>query len=157
MPKPKPILSKEELLKIFDYKDGEIYRKPEKAGTIDGGGYVQTGIKGKYFKNHRLIFMMHFGYVPETIDHIDGNKLNNKIENLRPASKSENQYNKKFQSNNTSGVKGVTWRKDIKKWRAKITVDGKHINIGNFDNVELAEKEIKKVRLELHKCFSNNG
>jgi hypothetical protein len=157
MPNPNPVPSKELLLEMFDYKDGELYRKPEKAGTIDGGGYVQTGIKGVYYKNHRLIFMMHHGYVPEFIDHIDGNKLNNRIENLRPATKSENEYNKKLKRKTFSGIKGITWRRDSKKWRAKITVDGKEITIGNYVDIEDAKQAIQKARADLHKQFANNG
>lgn len=157
MTKPIEIPSKDVLLEMFDYKDGELYRKPEKAGTIDGSGYVQTGIKGKYFKNHRLIFMMHHGFVPEFVDHIDGNKLNNRIENLRPATRSENQYNKKLKKQTFSGVKGVTWRNDLKKWRVKITVDGKEITIGNYKSLELAKKVMEESRTRLHKQFANNG
>jgi hypothetical protein len=157
MTKPIQLPPQKMLLEMFDYVDGDLFWKPSKAGTIDGGGYIQTGIKGKYFKNHRLIFMMHHGYVPEFIDHIDGNRLNNRIENLRPATRSENQYNKKVKRETVSGVKGVTWRSDSNKWRAKITVDTKEIVIGNYKTKEEAKDAIEKARALLHKQFANNG
>ena len=152
------IPSKNELLEMFEYRDGDLYRKPSKSGTLDGGGYIQTGIKGKYYKNHRLIFMMHHGYCPDYVDHIDGNKLNNKIENLRAATHSENLYNRKFQSNNTSGVKGVSYENQYKKkWKAKISVDGKEISIGRFETLEEAKNAMKEMREKLHGLFSNHG
>ena len=159
MPKPRiKIPSKEKLNELFDYKNGELWRKPEKAGTLDGSGYVQTGIKGVYYKNHRLIFMMHHGYVPDYIDHIDGDKANNRIENLRAASHSENLNNRKYQKNNTSGVKGVSYEKQYKKkWKGKISVDGKEMSIGRFETLEEAKKAIKATREKLHGFFANHG
>jgi hypothetical protein len=148
--------SKEFLLSLFDYKDGDLYRKPEKSGTVDGGGYIQTGIKGRYYKNHRLIFMMHHGYCPEYIDHVNGNKLDNRIENLRAATHSENLYNRKLQSNNLSGVKGVSWDKSSKKWKARISVDGKDLLLGKFDSIEEARDTVNEARKK-HGEFANYG
>lgn len=157
MPKPIELPAQEQLLEMFDYKDGELYWKPFKAGTIDGGGYVQTGIKGKYYKNHRLIFLIHHGYVPDCVDHIDGNKINNRIENLRPATKSENQYNKRLLRKTSSGIKGIVWRKDTKCWRVRINVDGKNFTVGNYQDLESAKEAMQEARSRLHKQFANNG
>lgn len=153
----KEIPSQAELLDIFEYRDGDLYWKPTKAGTMDGNGYIQTGIKRKYYKNHRIIYMMHHGFVPEILDHIDGNRTNNRIENLRPASVSENQYNRKMNRKTMSKIKGVTWRSDTKKWRAKITVDKQEITIGNYMTLEDAEAAITQARQRLHKEFANKG
>lgn len=68
------------------------------------------------------------------IDHQDGNKLNNKLENLRYASSSENNMNRKISSRNTSNVKGVGWCKENNNWRARITINGKLIYLGSFEN-----------------------
>jgi len=147
-------LTKEFLDSFFEYRDGDLYWKPEKAGTIDGSGYWQTGIKGRYFKNHRLIFLMHHGYLPNVIDHIDGNKTNNKIENLREATRSQNNCNTKISSKNTSGIKGVSWVEKFKKWRARIYVEKKMYHLGYFEDFEDAVKASKKARQELHKNFA---
>lgn len=156
MTKPKDVPSKDFLCSIFDYKDGEIYRKPERSGTPDGGGYIQTGIRGRYYKNHRLIFMMHHGYCPEYVDHINGNKTDNRIENLRPATRNQNQYNRSFQSNNKTGIKGVSWDKSSKKWKARISVDGKDTLLGKFTKIEDAKNAVDEAR-KLHGDFANYG
>lgn len=151
-----PIPPKEELDEIFEYRDGELYwKKP--TGTLDGGGYMQTGIKGKYCKNHRIIFMMHHGYVPDFIDHIDGNPLNNRIENLRAVTESQNQYNRSFQRNNKTGIKGVSWDKSQKRWKARIGIDGKDILLGHFNNINDAENAVKEARIKYHGEFANFG
>ena len=101
--------------------------------------------------------MMHHGYVPDLIDHIDGNKTNNNIDNLRPATKSENQYNKKKSTDSISGIKGVTWRSETNKWRVRITVDKKDIDVGYAKTLIEAKKMILEARLKYHKEFSNEG
>lgn len=147
-------LTKEFVDELFEYRDGDLYWKPEKAGTIDGGGYWQTGIKGRYFKNHRLIFLMHHGYLPDVIDHVDGDKTNNKIENLRAATRSENNCNTKIPSNNTSGVKGVSWVTKFKKWRVRIYVKRTMYHLGYFNSFEEAVAVSQKARIEHHKEFA---
>lgn len=82
---------------------------------------------------------MHHGYLPDVIDHIDGDILNNKIENLRPATHTQNMRNTKLSSRNNSGVKGVNWDKKSNKWRVHISVDGKTKTFGRFKDMELAE------------------
>lgn len=157
MSKPKDAsLNKDALHEIFEYRDGVLYWKPKPAGTIDGNGYMQTGINGRYFKNHRIIFLMHHGYLPDLIDHIDGNKLNNKIENLREATESQNNYNKRLQKNNRSGVKGVHWVKRFKKWRVRIGFDGKDVHVGYFEKYEDAVSAATKTRSKLHKTFARS-
>jgi hypothetical protein len=150
-------LTKEILDQIFEYRDGDLYWKPVKAGTVDGSGYLQIGIKGKYYKNHRLIFLMHHGYLPELIDHADGDRQNNKIGNLREATRSQNNYNKKINKSNKSGVKGVSWRPEANKWRARIYVERKVIMLGMFDSIDDAKKAIEKARKIHHKDFAKNG
>lgn len=65
------------------------------------------------------------------LDHVDGNPLNNALDNLRPATASLNQFNKRVPANNTSGVKGVAWSPGKRVWRAQITVDGRRIYLGS--------------------------
>jgi hypothetical protein len=72
------------------------------------------------------------------IDHIDGNGINNKWNNLREVTRSQNCRNIKLASNNTSGFIGVRWNEENKKWRALIGIDRKSKHLGYFDNLEEA-------------------
>lgn len=132
---------------LFDYRDGELYRRKtsggRKAGSRAGGvnskGYRVMQINGKFYKAHRLIFLYHHDYVPEFLDHIDGDKSNNDILNLRGATNQENTWNsKKRKSYNgksaSSDYIGVYWNKQRGKWQAVITNDSKHKHLGFFDS-----------------------
>lgn len=123
---------------LFVYDGGDLirltrnHRSPlgSKAGTINPQGYMVTRVNGKVIANHRIIFTMLNGYSPENhIDHINKNKLDNRIENLREVSHKCNLRNTGNRSNNTSGVKGV--RRGAKGiWDAVITNNGKSIRLG---------------------------
>lgn len=132
-------------LSNYEYRDGNLYRIKggggEKAGclagwitTCNGREYRKMSINKKIIYVHQAIFFYHHGYLPKYIDHIDGNSLNNKIENLREATQSQNLANSNFRKNNTSGFKGVVYRKDTKKWASQIMIDGKHKSLGCFTN-----------------------
>ena len=139
-------LTQDLLKELFDYRDGELYWKVSRtnsikvgdlAGTVDGGGYRVIRINGKTYKAHRMIYLYHHGYLPEYLDHIDGNRANNDINNLREATIRENGMNrKKNKSYNgkptTSRFKGVHWDKHAKKWRAQIGIGGKQKYLGLF-------------------------
>ena len=138
----------QELLKnIFDYKNGNlIWLKPTSfrkkinsvAGTINKKCVV-IGLFNKNYMAHRLIFMYHFGFMPKIVDHIDGNPFNNKIENLREVSNKQNAQNSKLSKSNTLGYKNVSYKKDIKKYRVRIVINGKETNFGSYDDIELAD------------------
>ena len=132
-------------------------KKGDIAGTVDSRGYIRLDINYKKFKAHRLVFLMHKGYLPKTIDHINGNPSDNRIENLRAATYSQNQYNRKLGSNNTSGFKGVSWYAHKKNWRAAVTLEGKSIHLGYHDTPEEADKVVRAAREELHGSFANHG
>ena len=110
------------------------------AGSVTNFGYRDAHYDGKHYLAHRIIWEMHNGPIPEgaEIDHMNHNRLDNRIENLRLVSHSENQKNQKAHRMNTSGVTGVHWCKSRCKWVARITVDGKHINLGGFDSKDSA-------------------
>lgn len=110
------------------------------AGSVTNFGYRDVHYNGKHYLAHRIIWEMHNGPIPEVaeIDHVNHNRLDNRIENLRMVSHSENQKNQKANRMNTSGVTGVHWCKSRCKWVARITVDGKHINLGGFDSKDSA-------------------
>jgi hypothetical protein len=132
-------------------------RKGSIAGSVKSHGYLCVGINYKSYRAHRLIFLMHKGYLPKTIDHINGDRLDNRIENLRAATVGQNQHNRKTNANNTSGYKGVSWNKACKKWLSQIKLEGKRIHLGYFDNVEEAAEAVRKAREELHGDFANHG
>ena len=95
---------------------------------------------------------MYHGHIDDTmqIDHIDGNPVNNRIENLRLVTRSQNQHNQKIPKNNTSGVKGVGWNKAKMKFKANLMKNNKNIHLGFYDTKEAAEKAITEAREKIH-------
>jgi len=159
------IITKEFLHDTLDYFEGNLIwkksigrlaKKGRIAGTINQNGYLSICLLGKIYKLHRIIFFYHHGYFPKVVDHIDGNKVNNKIENLREASISQNAWNSKIRITNKSGVKGISWDKKANKWRASCTVNYKQNNLGCFEDIEEAKKVIKNFRNLHHKEFSKH-
>lgn len=130
----------------FNYVDGKFFWKSKKpgvvigkqAGTFDYKGYRCIVINRKSYKAHRLVFLFHHGYLPKCIDHINGIKSDNRIENLREATESQNKANRGKTKVNTSGFKGVFKAHHGKKWRAQIKHGNKQIFLGKFDNKEEA-------------------
>lgn len=148
------------LHELFEYKDGTFYKKEngkEISTHLTGRGYLQTNLFKKSIFIHRLIFIYTYGYSPTSVDHINGNKLDNRPENLREASVTENNRNVGLRKDNSSGVKGVYWKKENKKWRAQIRVDGKRKHLGYFDDLELAELVAEEARNKYHGEFANHG
>jgi hypothetical protein len=106
--------------------------------------------KQAYFLLHRVIM----DAPPNMqVDHIDGDGLNNRRSNLRLATVAENHRNLRKPSNNTSGYKGVSWRKDRSKWRAAIRVDGRLITLGTFDCPQRAHVAYCEASARLHGEF----
>lgn len=103
----------------------------------DGIPYAVILRKRKTVYLHQVIAGKKNSY---EIDHRDRNTLNNKRENLRFATKSQNQANQKIRSDNTSGFKGVNWRKDIAAWAARVSVMNKRIHLGHFPTAEAAAR-----------------
>lgn len=158
-------ITKEILNFLFDYKDGELYWKfslssksPKGciAGSIKNDKYRRIAINKKPYLAHRLIFMMFHGYMPKIVDHIDGNRINNRIENLREATHSQNQWNAGKNKNNTSGYKNVTWNTRKSKWLVNIRTHKKDIHIGYFDDIELADLVAQEARDKYHGQFANH-
>lgn len=93
----------------------------KQAGYVGESGYVRVSFLGRDYMAHRIVFALVNGAWPDgEIDHIDGNRSNNSIENLRVVDKTGNQRNRKKSSNNTSGVSGVRFHKDSGMWAAFI-------------------------------------
>lgn len=141
---------------IYDPKQGDlIYRdgklKGRVAGTPNGKGYRSIGYKNKLYLQHKLVWAYYYGYILDMIDHIDQNKANNCIENLRVATKSLNEANTGIRKNNTSGYKGVAYHKAAKKWRAYLQC--KHI--GLFNTAEEAAIAYDKKAFEIYQEFAH--
>jgi hypothetical protein len=120
----------------------------EALATLHQKGYLRGAIDRKTRLSHRVIWAMEHGSWPvHQIDHIDGNPLNNRIENLRDVTQSVNLRNAKKKINNISGFNGVCFRKDNKKWQANITIDGKLTYLGSFDAIEDAIEARQKASL----------
>ncbi len=111
------------------------YAGREAFTAVDNNGYRVGGILGRTYKAHRVIYAMTTGAWPESeIDHINGVKTENRLENLRAVTSAENGRNAAMPRNNTSGVVGVHWDKTRLKWYARIRAAGKLINLGSFTN-----------------------
>jgi hypothetical protein len=161
------MITKKLLEELFEYQeDGTLVRKVTTnrralAGTVSGtpskAGYLRTTVLGRSFYNHRIIWFMHHGSWPLSIDHINGDKRDNRIENLREATGSQNQHNKGLNRNNKTGVKGVTWRVDRNRYRARIKVFGKDRFLGDFLSLDEARRVVEDARRALHGEYANNG
>jgi hypothetical protein len=124
---------------LFWRKSGSGRRTGQRAGCLLHG-YIYIGLtlvsgeKQKLLPAHRIIWLIHNGIWPvDQIDHIDHNKLNNELSNLREVTPKDNQKNRPIQSNNKSGVPGIYWNKEKGKWRAQIhNPSGKNTHIGYF-------------------------
>ena len=151
----KVIITKDYLHQLFEYREGKLYWKIQrtnktKAGMLVGSfaEYNTVCLNQKKIGVHRIVFMMFHGYMPDFIDHIDGNRLNNKIENLRPATNIQNQQNAKLSVKNTSGYKNVCWAKSHNKWKISLLINKKFVVIGYTNNLELAGLIAKEARIK---------
>lgn len=98
--------------------------------------YRLIGVETKLYRAHRLAWLYMTGSMPALeIDHIDGNGLNNAWLNLREVDRRENCRNMRLHNHNTSGISGVSWRKQRNKWRAYVMVDNHQINLGHYDDL----------------------
>jgi len=123
------------------------------AGKIAGNnndGYWQIEIFGKAYKAHRLAWLYVYGeWPPFELDHENRNKLDNKIKNLRKATRSQNEMNKIVRSDSKSGIKGVWMHKRLGRWTSQINLNGKKKHLGLFDTPEEAGAAYQKASAEM--------
>lgn len=164
MRRKEQMLSHSYLTEVLDYnaETGKfVWKKPasyqmhpgDEAGTQNASGYVFICVGGVKYKAHRLVWFYHYGEWPsdETpqIDHINGNRADNRIANLRLVTRVKNSRNHKGRSTNTSGCTGVSFKKSNGKWQAVIgDGHGKYKLLGYFLNYEEAVAARKQAEKE---------
>ena len=150
---------------LFDYSpQGGLIRKKSltnsKAGVLIGfgtkNGYRCAMVNHKTYPLHRLVWMWHGNAATNALDHINGDPSDNRIENLRIATRSQNMCNRKTPTHNTTGAKGVIWKKDKRLWCVRIGVCGVRKQIGYFEDLELAELVAIEARNKYHGAFANH-
>ena len=118
------------------------------------GGYINIGFKGMNLKAHRLAFLYMTGIIPSQVDHEDHNRSNNIWSNLKPATQTISSRNCTLQKNNTSGVVGVSWNKQRKRWIAMIWHNSKPILLGRF--VKKADAVLARQQAEIKYGYHPN-
>jgi len=157
-------LTQDRLKELVTYIDGDLISKVDRNYKLKKGGklgwlhkdtgYYYASIDNKKYKLHRLVFLYHNGYMPDIVDHIDMDKGNNRIENLREATKSQNMSNRGKQRNNTSGHKGVHFCNTYQKYKAQICVSGIRKSLGYYEDIEKAVKAYERAAKKYHGAFA---
>jgi hypothetical protein len=159
------MLTQELLHNYFEYKDGKLLRKivfnnrnklHEEAGWLGVNGYRCVSILSKTYLVHRIIYFMFYNKFPKYVDHIDGDRLNNDIKNLREATNAQNNWNTGIRKNNTSGIKGVYWDTKYKSWHAQCFVNSKNYFLGRYEDIDDAETAVKAFRTKHHGEFARH-
>lgn len=121
------------------------------AGHLRPDGYIQIGFEGQPFLAHQLAWLHTHGVLPTAeIDHVDGNRGNNRLRNLREATHTENMQNKAMYKNNKSGHPGVYWNARTCKWYASIRTRGQMIHLGHFQDLSYAISARTDAKLKHH-------
>lgn len=156
-------ITQEYVQSTFNYRDGKLYYKTRPSNSVHIGDLAQTmitdkqksryqiGIGKKNYYISRLVFLYHKGYMPDFVDHIDHDTLNNRIENLRAATRTQNNMNTRGNKNTSSKYKGVFYVKRANRWAAQIGINSKSTHIGYFlteNEAALAYNEKAKFHFE---------
>lgn len=145
----KPNITYERLRELLDYSSEtglftwKVDRRRARAGAVAGrrhpNGYTYITVDYQHYRAHRLAWLWVFGVWPNgDIDHINRERSDNRISNLRSVTKSENQQNRSINSNNKSGFMGVSWHGKSLRWQAHIRTNGKSRNLGTYLTPEAA-------------------
>jgi hypothetical protein len=149
----------------FYYKEGNLFwritlnnraKKDKQAGHKHNSGYIHVQVNKKSYKVHRIVYEMHFGVISENfiVDHKDGDKSNNTIENLRLATPSQNLFNSLATSRNKTGFKGVRYSNTYGGYYAQIMLNGKQKHLGVYSSAELASEAYNKAAKDLQGEFN---
>ena len=158
------MITQEYLKQLFDYQDGQLIRKNGKSAVIKVGKkrYERITVDGKVYALHRIIYLWNHGYLPKIIDHIDGNRENNNIDNLRQATQQQNCLNSKHRTTSKSPCKNVYLQSPTKNaswnrnWVVSLMVNKKRKYIGSFEDLELADLVAQEARNLYHGQFARH-
>ncbi len=147
---------------LFDYKDGSLYWRNDRGSNAKAGaragrllptGYRSIHVSGRRYQEHRLIFLWWHGVLPDQIDHINRDKSDNRIENLRRCNHSFNQVNTADRQSK-SGIRGVRMVDKTGRWMARVYKDGREIRVGTFSTMEEASAAYRAKMRELFAEFA---
>lgn len=171
-------MNQETVRALFTYKNGHLYWKPRprdaftsyatyvmwnkryanrQAGNLMARGYIKIGINKKYYREHRLVWLYHKGWMPESLDHKNGIRSDNRIANLRPATAMENCWNSRRRARRTTtNIKGV-YKRGPKMYEAHISSNYVRYYLGRFVRKLDAFRAVNRARKALHKAFARAG
>ena len=164
-PSKRILPTQEELKALFDYdpETGEFTRrvraggikKGTRAGCDTDKGYRQIAINRKIYLSHRIAWAIIYGVWPdEEIDHINGKPNDNRIANLRQATRLQNSRNCAKRRDNLTGYKGVSMHHGVRKWKASIKSNGRNVYLGIFEDIKDAAKAYAEASRRIHGEFS---
>jgi hypothetical protein len=156
---------------VWRHRPVELFRTDKDAKTwnsrfagkptgsvVPGSGYLSVRLDGHAYKAHVIGWILHTGTPPcGDLDHVNGDRQDNRIVNLREVSRSENMRNTKMSALNTSGVVGVCWNKQIGKWQATVaSANGAKVHLGYFCSIDAASDARKSAEI-IHGYHANHG
>jgi hypothetical protein len=134
---------------------GRRLKAGHQAGTKNPSGYIAIMVRGVLLRAHRIAFAMMTGDWPDgDIDHINCKRDDNRWENLRAATRSQNLANTRLSAKNKSGFKGVFWHKAAQKWCSEIRVNGTRLHLGYFDDASKAAQAYQESARSHHGQFA---
>lgn len=145
---------------VYDPETGVLLRKFKGGTTREAGskksveGYTRVSFNGREYPAHRLIWWLVYGSLPSLfVDHVNGDKSDNRLSNLRLATDAENKRNVGKRSHNTSGYKGVSWDRANNRWLANASLNGRSVHLGRHATKEAAAEAYKRFAEEHHGEF----
>jgi hypothetical protein len=172
MPEANKFPSPEELHSLLRYEGGNLFWRERGNGKFDKqfankeagckkrpDGYSVIAYGKSHLMIHRAVWTMFNRQLAkgEDIDHINGDRGDNRIENLRICSRAENLRNSQRRKDNSSGFKNVNWNAATESWRVKFFIDGKTKCFGLYKDLDEAVEISKLIRHSFHKQFANHG
>ena len=139
---------------IWNISPARVVKARSIAGCVNDLGYIRIRINYKHIRAHRLVWLYMYGEFPKGhLDHINGIRTDNRLCNLREATRAQNSFNRGRNKNNTSGYKGVRSDNRFNNWVARIGINGKDIYLGSFDSPEEASEAYQAAASKYHGEF----
>jgi hypothetical protein len=125
------------------------------SGSVTPAGYCQFNLAGRKVPYHRAVWFWHHGTWPERLDHINNDPSDNRIENLRECTHTQNMWNAKGRAGQT-GIKGVVWEKSKERYRVRMRVSGQRLSFGYFKTLDEARSAVQAARIKHHGEFARH-